>query len=499
MTLSPVSVESFGGLNLIDDPGTAEWGRAIDLLNVDLDKRGRVRSRDGFDNLTASAAAQSYGMVYGYDPISTSGASRHVLAVRRMYGTGANTPIIDAINTDGSIAASQTTTDILDSQLTNTITTHLPMAVFSDSGASRVYIGHPRLATGYYWNGSAFTGWSDILNIHALAVTPWDNRLVAGTNTSNYSRINFSDPGDPTTWGADNFVDMTPGDGEGVTALVAWRGLLFAFKPSSILTFIGTSTDGSGGAVFNERPVDARVGAVSGRAVAAARDGVYFLGRDGVYRTSGGSPELLSQAIEPIFRANTLPSAYTGSVINQAALGLASMCFHRERIYLSIPTGSSTYADTMLVYDPRDGTWLVWNIPAAAMTSFRVGNDKELVFAYATGSNHVGRHSPSYTDDDGVAITSRYRSGFSDLGTPQLKTVRDWRLEGSGTPTFKASKDFGSLDAGAAVTLGTAPAVAEARRRYAVRGRQFSWQIGGASAWSVNNVVAQVRAGAHPS
>lgn len=57
MPVTVVPVSDFGGLDLIGSPDSSA---CIDVLNVDFDVRGAIRSRDGFDNFTASAAAGRY-------------------------------------------------------------------------------------------------------------------------------------------------------------------------------------------------------------------------------------------------------------------------------------------------------------------------------------------------------------------------------------------------------------------------------------------------------
>ncbi|MBW3593776.1 MAG: hypothetical protein KY396_08780 [Actinobacteria bacterium] len=54
-------VVEFGGLNLRDDPQEVGWQGAIDLLNIDLDRRGRVRQRDGVAVFATPPAAGANG------------------------------------------------------------------------------------------------------------------------------------------------------------------------------------------------------------------------------------------------------------------------------------------------------------------------------------------------------------------------------------------------------------------------------------------------------
>ena len=79
---------------------------------------------------------------------------------------------------------------------------------------------------------------------------------------------------------------------------------------------------------------------------------------------------------------------------------------------------------------------------ASAVISFRRGNQPELHFGFSSGNNEVGYVTAGQTDDDGTAITSRWRSGWFDYNNPNVKTIRETKLWGTGGMTAKFSKDF---------------------------------------------------------
>lgn len=433
MTYEPISFPSFGaGLNLRDKVDAVSEEEAIDLLNVWFTERGAVKQRDGYDNFTTTALTNP---VASLEPFYTSSGTRQLIA-----GCGTR---LEALNTSGGIVASLT------AQTTGT----WDFVRFGAPGNELIYAGQGE-TTLRKWDGTTWTnGVASTPAAGALAVMAVEqgNRMVAGrfntttggptggAGTSNPSRVYFSDPGAPETWGATNFVDFTPGDGEKIQAVVAWREFVFIFKESKFFVVYDTTEDSEGAPVFLWRAVDTGIGLASPRAVAVHRSGVYFMGRQGVYRTVGDEPELLSSAIDPMFLGGS-SDFYLGGELAHANITNCAMGFHGEQLYLGFPTSSTN--NRVLVYDPRYEWWSLYDIVASCFTSFRIGAQEELVFGYASGSNHVGRHNSSFTNDDGVAISSHWRSGWFDYELPERKRIRETKVWGSGKCFFGLSNDW---------------------------------------------------------
>lgn len=108
----------------------------------------------------------------------------------------------------------------------------------------------------------------------------------------------------------------------------------------------------------------------------------------------------------------------------------------------------------------------------------------------------IGRHKTGYKNDDGVAIKEKWRSGWFDLGSADIKKVRASKVWGTGKVTMEIDKDFqeasgkaeeldlsgttGSLFAGAGTFAGegyfadTSAGLVAKERRIAQRGTTFS-------------------------
>jgi hypothetical protein len=295
-------------------------------------------------------------------------------------------------------------------------------------------------------------------------------------------------------------VGLNPGDGEALEALVAWRDLLFAFKQTKFFVFYGNSVDAVGGPVFNYRTVATGVGIWNRGAACAGPDGVYFVDRTGIYRTTGGPPQKVSTPVDPIFKYGygglTASSFYQGGQLATSPQG--ALKWHNGCLYFTFAATGSSTRNRVLKWNPTLDAWTLWAIPMHNLTSFGTSGfiERDLVFSYATGSNHLGRMSTSFDDDDGASIPSRYRTGFSDLGIQgRKKDIDGTRLWGTGTVAVAGSKDFGSLDTATNVTLGTSPAIDSGLHNKQKEGELVSYEFSGVSggAWTLHRYAHMVR------
>jgi hypothetical protein len=518
-----------GGLNLRDKADVVGDSEAIDLLNVTFTERGAIRQRDGYADLTGSSLTNR---VDSLGPFSTTSGTRHIIA-----GCGTR---LEAINTAGTVVASQT--GLAGGPYT--------FARFAAPTTELTYAGNGS-DTLQKWDGAAWTsgaatatvngtGASAMPKAASICVTPNTNRLVAtgygtgttrgpGGTTSNPSRVHFSNVGAPETWETDgssgrgaNFIDLTPGDGEEIMAVVAWRELVFVFKQSKFFVFYGESTQSNGTPLFNYRAVTTGVGLAAKQAVAVSRDGVYFMSRQGVYLTTGSDPVLLSDKIKPIWDQN--PEVYFQSLpLNLAQIPLCRLAWHNEQIYLGYPSGTGTANDRVLVYDTQHKWWSLYDLPASALISFQRADQPELHFGYASGNNRIGRLVANATTDlSGTTITSRWQSGWGDYNAPLVKTIRETRVWGTGAITVAFSTDFRktAINTGTVIlgsnatwpssgTWGTWIAglggvwpgggqVSTSLIRQAVRGNMFSTKFSNATAlpsWTVHRVSRHLREG----
>jgi hypothetical protein len=471
------TIQQFAGLSLNSDAQEAPG--ALDALNVDFDSLGRVRTRDGYTQVSA-----------GSSDITITGIV--------MQGTAGNFVTVDAgnvraraYNASGTLLASSA---VLSSGAFN-------LANFGTPTASYVYAPTGNAVnTLARWDGAAWTYPASGYSAHLIGVTPWDNRLILASEsspTTNSHKVRFSDAGAPETYTANSYVDLTPGDNEVIVGLCTWRDKVFVFKNSKFFVFYGVSTDPTGQPVFNYRTVNTGTGAgllgtgLSNKCV-AMDDAVYFVNGQGIFRTTGGPPEKVSGPIDPLFGIGSA-SYFTSST---DARGAVVLCRSRKKLLVSYGFASPAY---YLVFDIEHGAWSYWNIAGTAVLEYipSIGALPILLFAANDGKIHK---FGAFTTDNGTAIASKYRTGFQDFGVAESeKAIRALTLSGIGTVTLKtAVNDAVALSTGTSKALGTSPAVASARFPVGVRGRNISVDISATSGqWSLSHLsfdVAAVRA-----
>jgi hypothetical protein len=331
-------------------------------------------------------------------------------------------------------------------------------AIGTGAAGPYLYFNDWALGTVRRFDGTVFTTPGGVPAAFSMTLSPTSNRLVIIDWTLHH-RVKFSDAGTPETFTANNFVDLHPNDGSGLVGLATWRDLVFAFKQNKFFVFYGESTDSSGNPIFNYRTVDTGVGMAafeSTKQAAAAPDALYFGNDEGIWRTTGGPPEKVSQALDPIFR-NEFPATFTAfsswsSLVTSHGGKVAELKYWNGKIIAFLAVGGATAVTA--VYTIATGDWSLWSGIGGYNAPAKIGGIPTLVYNSSTAYlytlelrkrvDHRRRHG------DHLTLSLRLLRPRH----PEIKTIREWRLEGTGTPTLRTSFDMGALEAGAAVALG---------------------------------------------
>jgi hypothetical protein len=488
MATTPVEIGQFGSLSLLRDPIETGATAATDMLNVEVSHPfGSVSSRGGMTRLATGTA--TYQRIAPIDNL-TLAAFRNtgaVLAVDTIViSTGA---VTSGFNYGGA-------------------TTRVTSTVWSTTTAGKIFIASRAGAANEQCQGvlsnDTGAGAAPFGSPRYLSRTPWDQRIVLAHFTSaasspsgangDISAVFFSDAGSETIT-ATNWIKLLPNDGEEITGVTAWGGLLFIIKRSKLFLFYGTSVAADGSPVFNYRQIDlpARARATTnggGENMIAAANGVYLLLGDGVYRTAGDTPVRVSDQVTPLFDG-TGPSTLLFPTSGDWTIGAAS-----GRVYLTYSVSGNFRT---LIYDTIAGTWLVWDLTAGQ--SVQPTNAIEWVTTtglpavYVASGAKIYSLSSTATTDDGTAISWSYTSGKYRLGEPGFAAItRESSMFGTGTPTLTLLSDLYANQSGS-VTLGTAPTPALGWLQKDQEAHYFQYTISGSTAAMIENLTHIVSVG----
>lgn len=495
MAFTAMPISEFGGLDL-REPEQVGATRAIDILNVDLDRKGAIRTRDGLAkfNAVAGAANLTYAKVWRTPPTAAFGD----VVIASDAGSD-----LRAYAPDGVLIATLATTHPFVSVA----------GLGTGAAGPYAYVGGYESGQIRRFDGTAWASPAGMPNARFVAVQPIENRLAAAyTLTTQKSRVQFSDAGAPETWTAANFVDLFPNDGENITAMVAFGTQLFVFKQSRFFVFYGNSVASDGSSVFNYRVIDTGVGVTPRDGAVAANDGVYFMHQTGFYRTTGGAPEKISGNLDAIFSDYKVPPFTTvlgtSFDLHSGDGSPASPVVFGSRVVFPTSAFALGASPTSLVYYRDTGEWSVWSSaiggtmrPQAALVS---NSSPVLLWADVGGANsRMFITDRTVTTDDGTNISSLYRSGFYTVGNQptQEAVIQETMIEGTGAPIFAISKDYGTIPtsgggAEATLTLGTAPAYDNTWHTADLQGRRFSYQLrrSAGPVWKVNSITHHIKA-----
>lgn len=456
---TPFGFGRFGGLSLDQPVDEVGADRAVDLLDVDWDLSvGSLRVREGVEK---------------YNPAPLGGAPVNLFPHSRTILLGRRGKTLVAIQGGAEMAS-----------LAGAIEVRASYAHLGTPAASYTYIaqiGKPIKR----FDGAAFAEPTATVNGEAGQAMPkpsllltWpdaENRLVAiggsgnngpGGAPTSQSHVWFGDPagapGHPEAFHTvdpeANYVQLGPGDGEEITDAVLWGGQLFVFKETRLYVFYGQSTDSEGAPEFNFRTIElgTRIrmpsqGGETGVAAVAAPDGVYFLGRDGLWFTTGGPPSRVSVGLDALAseRLLTGPAAATfdlepdGTALPTPIRWPAafSIIYQRQRIY--IPFRSARDPGLMLVFDLDSGEWLVWQARIEDIVSWSpVGQQNRLYFSSPASGVNLYLFTEDEDEDPLLTLEPRWQSGFYDLGNEDEKSLVEAKITGTGKVSFSSFKDL---------------------------------------------------------
>ncbi len=410
-----VRTDSFiGGLNLRADPFQLADNESPDLLNVNVDPRGGFSMRGGFERWnTAAVGAIGAGLA----------------TPRSMYAWNAATPQI-LLGTNGTIY-------------------YAAAGVFATTGIT--YVADPRFAPWdkvlyiarrtdpRKWTGaaavvltaSAAGAWQESYasptGTHMpradFIATHVDRMWVARTNedgTSYPNRVRFSHPGFPESWRSQDYIDVM-GGGEGITALVPFKGALYVFKSNSIHAIYGYDTD-----TFQLVTITEALGVPNSNCVVTTEEGLWFFDwPDGLHLFDGSEIIDLFEKIRPLVREGRVSEAYLDQVW---------LSYTNAKVWLSLPVDGATKPNHTYVFDPSIKAWTLYQCfcgnSLGPATDFVTSTGTRLYLAAHPTQPYVLKLEQEHLYQDNITgtpsnFTSYFKTKWVDGGVTAARKM--WR------------------------------------------------------------------------
>lgn len=284
-----------------------------------------------------------------------------------------------------------------------------------------------------------------------FVVGPYLGRLIVFGTAANPNRMFWSQsdqpaffPGSGTDAGG-NWDDVGE-EGEEFTGCAIFPQVLVIIKSKSVWRLVGDPGDPNS----EIERLNVEAGGIGLKAWAVAGANVYFQGQEGIYKTSVSATDIISPALAPLFKGDTvegfgsLPAALNP---NPTARAAACMAFVNGRLYFSYCSGLSPVPDTTLVMNEKTGAWFSDNRGFSALCY--EGQGENLLGAMADTS--VYPLEQSFTDDGGT-ISPVFQSGFRNQGQPTARKhyanlTIEHRLNGATLEAFVIFDGAGSTQA----------------------------------------------------
>ncbi len=274
MAGSPVAIGPWnGGLNIREDPRLIADNQLAECINFDVGRAGELTIRTGLKvagtpdpvavTILASLPLTSVNSILYLRTLETT--PRILYSRNPLAGTSETWKAL------GSTAAKTTLAVVLGVDAVNTTT---PYAWFIPHGSAAVGVRHNLVSDVVESVTAMPRGSGGIVFKSRLFI--W-GAMTSGAGTQ---RIYYSAVGDFTSWPANNFFDVGPGDGETVSALAIQGDTLFIFKSASTWALY-FDTDPFLGSL---RKVNNEIGVTTPQAVATYQNDLYIISNAGVYR-----------------------------------------------------------------------------------------------------------------------------------------------------------------------------------------------------------------------
>jgi hypothetical protein len=319
--------EAFERIDIAFDKGLYEGleastlgpGYAVALENWIPEPSGGIRARVGWSSASPTSAPstrRNTGLGYIASP-----TARILAAFETTVGSTVQIYSIDK----ASLAAGSWTSR--DSISTSGSAAHVDFAL----GLGAVYYTSTGFTAIRRWDGSGSAAAVSGSPAGARTVAFHKSRIFAGGDSTNPTRLWYSDINDGSTWGVNNYIEIGKDDGEPIECLEVFSDQLLIGKENSLWLLTGSGTD-----TFALHQLG-RLGCAPGRTITNTPYGAVVAGKTYVALFAGGDPVPISEPVERSY-------GMTGSYMSVAYI---------DKTCYVVDAGASKY----WAYDLDDRKW----------------------------------------------------------------------------------------------------------------------------------------------
>lgn len=270
-------------------------------------------------------------------------------------------------------------------------------------------------------------------------------RMWYGNESAHPQRAYWSDPGDPASVYANNYIEFADAEtlGDVIVGMVGdFEGHLAVFEERSIWTISGTGQIIGNTFDWSRIRTNAQTGAVSGRAVARIPAGSKFVDQNGQIQTTntvtlayftplgdirlfdGDNDIIISHPKKNTLAAFNFPQRRKIFAVTDTPRGEVTWVF---------PTGANDEPNTAVTWNFRWGVWYTREWAFACGVEVETSNDASVLLA---GSNSLSKGGYVYrlwegNDFDGEPIEAKWMTktlyGVNEQALPALSQTKRWR------------------------------------------------------------------------
>lgn len=223
------------------------------------------------------------------------------------------------------------------------------------------------------------------------------------------SRLYFSDLLDIESWPILNFIDISPNDGDSGTGIYPSGDYLVITKSRSVWLLVGDSID-----TYSVRRMSATRGCMAPRSLTMVNDMLCMVSDDGVY---------FSDFTQTVLASERLRVTWNG--LNHRRLTQAVAWFHKQKLYVCLPSAGSRINDTTIVFDSLRQAWYVISGWGISSTTLWTEAGKQVMLLGHSNEGQVTELN-SGQNNAGLPIEAVWESKHFDMGYPDVvKRFRD--------------------------------------------------------------------------